>query len=143
MTFAKFKDFLLNLMRALVAQTNASATAAAAKINQLSADLTIANNLTANLQAMIAAQPAIDQATKDLAAQGGKLLADLDTFSTELATEFNPTPGTDAVISLAKKSGDVTLPPQLESTPEVGTSKPTPVSLSTSAIDAIAAVPIS
>lgn len=137
LSLAKFKEFMLAFVRDIVSRANSAASLASVKIDRLSTELTAANELIGQLRATIDSQPQIDQATRDLAAQAGTVLAELDDFSTQLANEFNPTPGTDAVAEAVKNSPAIDTPVVVNHADTIGTAAPTPDSVADAALESI------
>ncbi|MGL6122635.1 MAG: hypothetical protein ACRC1W_06355 [Shewanella sp.] len=122
---AQFRSFIFDFIRAIVVRLNADAAKLQIKLDAVSSELLKAYGLIDELRSAIANQPQIDQAIRDRAEQVTSLLDDLGGLAAELAEEFNPTPGTDALAGAITEAPTLPTPPAAAA-PEVGTGVPTP-----------------
>lgn len=135
MNFEAFKNAMTELLRTVVRKGDAKGESDKAKIEKLSADLTIANQTIAQLQAAIAAKD--EATTAALAAQSADLLGQLDTLSSELAAEFNPTSTADAVAEAVSETPEIVTPDEVEEATTIGTNEVTPPEVVEAAIIAV------
>lgn len=128
------KSFFRSLILAIIEKANNQNRSDAAQIAELSSGLSKANVLIQELQ--VSSQGVADTAKLEATA---KLIDELDTMSSELELEFNPTLGTDSLVNAIKEN------PTLEVSkegfnPAINTNEPTPETVLQSSLDAIAAV---
>jgi hypothetical protein len=136
LTFADFKSFVISLIKAIIDKIDDKAAAQQVQLDKLSADLTTANETIVSLNAALAAKD--QEKAAELAALAASQVADLDQFSTELAEQFNPTPGKDAAAEIVITEPEIVTPPVVEGSSEVGTGTETPAEVGEAAVEAIA-----
>lgn len=135
MDIESFKAAMVKIIRTVVEKGDARGQSDKAKIEKLSADLTIANQTIAQLQAALAAKDEASVAA--LAAQSAELLGQLDLLSSELAAEFNPTSTADAIAEAVAEAPEIITPTEVSEATTLGTSEPTPPEVVEAAIVAI------
>lgn len=134
-SFEEFRESMFTLIRIVIQKGDANGSKDKATIDKLSADLSAANVLISQLQAAIVAK---DQAQSEaLAAQSSELLGYLDTLSTDLSNEFNPTSTADAVAEAVQESPEIETPVEVTEATTIGTSEETPPEVAEAAIAAI------
>jgi predicted carbohydrate-binding protein with CBM5 and CBM33 domain len=136
LTFADFRNFVISLINTIIDRVDKKAAEQQVKLDKLSADLTAANETIVSLNAALAAKE--QEKAAELAALAASQIGDLDQFSTELAEQFNPTPGKDAAAEVVIDEPEIVTPPIVEESSEVGTGEATPSEVSDAAVEAIA-----
>lgn len=130
-----FKSAMVRLIRTVVEKGDSRGASDKSKIDKLSADLSIANQTIAQLQAALAAKD--EASVSALAAQSADLLGQLDLLSTELAAEFNPTSTADAVAEAVAEAPEIITPTEVEEATTLGTNEETPPEVVEAAIVAV------
>jgi hypothetical protein len=135
---AEFKKFIKELLWLIIKNGDTQAVKDQEKITFLSTELTKANVLNVELRAALDSADQVK--AKALADQLGDQLSDLDKFSTELETEFNPSKTADLVTEAVKDLPQVDAPVVVTEAVESGetqSGEPTDPAVVEAAVEAI------
>lgn len=133
-SIAEAENFIKMLVQNLVQKCDAQAKAAASQFSDMQATIEALRTQTRTLEAELAAksieppQSLIDSQT---------VLTGLEAIADTLASTFNPTPGTDALVEVVQNSEAIPTPPALVVVESLNTPEETPPAVLDEAVRAM------